>query len=87
MPIQYDSHGRNQLQQTLHVSQFQQVCVSCDLLSLILLGGWNGTYLADILQFDPASKQWKMIGQMINERTDHSLSLLPLVDAQKLCVT
>ena len=56
-------------------------------INLVILGGSNGTrFLVDILQFDPTTNQWEEAGQMKKERRDHAVSLIPLDEAQKLCV-
>ena len=54
---------------------------------LFILGGVNaGGHLADILQFNPTSNQWEEAGQMKKGREGHAVSLIPLDEAQKLCV-
>ena len=42
---------------------------------------------ADILQFffDPTSNQWVETGQMNKKNCAHSVSLIPLDEAKKLC--
>ena len=54
-------------------------------INLVILGGYNGTRLVDILQFDPTSNQWEVAGRMNKERLSHAVSLIPLDEAKKLC--
>ena len=52
-----------------------------------ILGGWNfKTRMADILQYDATSNKWIEIGKMKKARMNHAVSLIPLAEAQKLCV-
>ena len=41
----------------------------------------------DVLKFDQTSKQWVNIGQMTTERQGHAMSLMPLADAKKICIS
>ena len=55
---------------------------------LFILGGVTGcgNQFADILQFNPTSNQWEEAGQMKKGREGHAVSLIPLDQAQKLCL-
>ena len=56
-------------------------------INFIILGGCIGYEkgVADILQFDPTSNQWVETGQMNKKNCAHSVSLIPLDEAKKLC--
>ena len=52
MILSLDFTYRNQLQQTLHVSRFWQVCVSCDLLSLYIIDWFTPYYPPTVFLVD-----------------------------------
>jgi len=54
---------------------------------IFVTGGWNGTHsIGDILQFDPISNEWMEIGQMNQSRNGHAVSVIPLDQANKMCI-
>ena len=62
----------NQLQQTLHVCQFQQVCVSSNLLSLVKPVGEsnNAMLFSSLFQGDPTKSKvtWSPYAQINEEK-------------------
>ena len=42
----------------------------------VISGGWDGEYLADILQFDASSGEWRLVGQMTETREWHAVSVV-----------
>ena len=39
-------------------------------------GGSDGSYKDEILEFDPITKQWKLVDRMIKARVDHAVSVI-----------
>ena len=40
------------------------------------LGGYDGSYYDEILEFDPVNGQWKMVDRMIDPRAEHAVSVI-----------
>ena len=53
--------------------------------SIFNLGGYNGTYFADILKFNPATDQWEKTGEMNTARNHHAVTALPLKEVEPFC--
>ena len=49
----------------------------------IFTGGWDGSALKDILQYNTASHTWEEVGQMKEARQYHAVAVLD--DVTKLC--
>ena len=50
----------------------------------IYLGGYDGSFLSEILEFDPLTGQWKLVDSMIHVRYYHAVSVLDF--ESELCV-
>ena len=46
------------------------------------LGGFDGSYSDEILEFDPLTGQWKLVDRMIQARYFHAISV---VNVEGLC--
>ena len=42
----------------------------------IFTGGWDGSSLSDILQYNPTSHTWEEVGQMKEARYNHAVAVL-----------
>ena len=40
------------------------------------VGGHDGSYYDEILEFDPVNGQWKMVDRMIDPRAEHAVSVI-----------
>ena len=48
------------------------------------LGGWDGSVFDEILEFDPLTGQWKLVGRMSQARHYHAVSVIDF--ESELCV-
>ena len=48
------------------------------------LGGHDGSYYDEILEFDPLTGQWDLVDRMIQARAEHAVSVIDF--ESKLCV-
>ena len=48
------------------------------------LGGYDGSYLDDILEFNPLTGQWELVDRMMQPRLYHAVSVINF--ESELCV-
>ena len=49
------------------------------------LGGYDGSYLDDILEFDPLNEQWQVVDRMIQARGHHKVSIIDYSEVAGIC--
>jgi len=52
---------------------------------IFITGGSNGTDIADILKYNPATDQWEKTGNMNTARHNHAVAALPLKEVEPFC--
>ena len=56
-------------------------------LNIVYAGGYAyGVYLADILEWSPASEEWTKLGNLKKGRVFHAVSVVMMEDVEDYCV-